>query len=96
MLTAFGNAFHRLWTQQPFAEALVGTVMAGGDNDTNAAICGALLGAAEGRDAIPPAWRAQVLSCRAVTANGLVHPRPAIYWADDALDLAEALLGVGL
>lgn len=94
VLTAFGNAFHRLWIGQPFAEALVETVMAGGDTDTNAAICGALLGAAEGRDAIPPAWRAQVLSCRAVAGRGVVHPRPADYWADDALELAEALLGV--
>ena len=94
VLTAFGNAFHRLWIGQPFTEALVETVMAGGDTDTNAAICGALLGAAEGRDAIPPAWRAQVLSCRAVAGRGVVHPRPADYWADDALELAEALLGV--
>jgi hypothetical protein len=30
----------------------VETVMRGGDTDTNAAICGALLGAVHGRDAI--------------------------------------------
>ena len=28
----------------------------GGDTDTNAAVAGALLGAAHGIDAIPPAW----------------------------------------
>jgi ADP-ribosylglycohydrolase len=34
-------------------EAAADTVMRGGDTDTNAAICGALLGAVCGRDAIP-------------------------------------------
>lgn len=92
VLTAFGNAFHRLWQEQEFADALTETVMSGGDTDTNAAICGALLGAAHGRDAIPQAWRLQVLSCRAVRGAGVMHPRPAVYWADDAMDLAEALL----
>ncbi|MEN9410729.1 MAG: hypothetical protein RL216_2703, partial [Pseudomonadota bacterium] len=92
VLTAFGNAFHRLWREQEFAAALTETVMSGGDTDTNAAICGALLGAAYGRDAIPLAWRSQVLGCRAVRGAGVVHPRPATYWADDAMELAEALI----
>jgi len=34
-------------------EAVVDSVMRGGDTDTNAAICGALLGAVHGRGAIP-------------------------------------------
>lgn len=92
VLIAFGNAFHRLWKEQDFASALTDTVMAGGDTDTNAAICGALLGAVQGRDAIPLRWRQQVLSCRAVQGRGVTHPRPPTYWADDAMDLAEALL----
>ena len=70
------------------------TIAHGGDTDTNAAICGALLGAAQGRDAIPLRWRQQVLSCRAVKGRGVTHPRPATYWGDDAMDLAEALLGI--
>lgn len=94
VLTAFGNAFHRLWSEQEFAEALTETVMSGGDTDTNAAICGALSGAAYGRDAIPQAWRSQVLACRAVRGEGVVHPRPAIFWADDAMELAEALIAM--
>lgn len=94
VLIAFGNAFHRLWREQSFATALVETVMSGGDTDTNAAICGALLGAAQGRDAIPQAWRAQVLGCRSVRGKGVAHPRPTDYWPDDAMDLAEALLVV--
>ncbi len=92
VLIAFGNAFHRLWVGQRFEQALVETVMAGGDTDTNAAICGALLGAAQGRDAIPLRWRQQVLGCRAVAMRGVQHPRPMDYWADDALELAEGLI----
>ncbi|WP_375572072.1 ADP-ribosylglycohydrolase family protein [Seohaeicola saemankumensis] len=92
VLIAFGNAFHRLWCAQDFDEALVETVMSGGDTDTNGAITGALLGAAYGRDAIPQAWRSQVLGCRAVQRAGVIHPRPVTYWADDAMELAEALI----
>jgi ADP-ribosyl-[dinitrogen reductase] hydrolase len=92
VLTAFGNAFHRLWAGQGLEDALVETVMLGGDTDTNAAICGALLGAAWGISAIPSRWVNRVLGCRAVKGLGVRHPRPNAYWADDALELAEALL----
>jgi ADP-ribosylglycohydrolase len=95
VLLALGNAFHRLGTGQQLASAVIETVAAGGDTDTNAAICGALLGAAQGREAVPLAWRRQVLACRAVQGDGVRHPRPAEYWGDDALDLAEALLATG-
>lgn len=96
VLLALGNAFHRLWSGQALAAAVVETVAGGGDTDTNAAICGALLGAAQGREAVPLDWRRQVLACRAVRGDGVAHPRPAHYWADDALELAEALLAVGV
>jgi ADP-ribosyl-[dinitrogen reductase] hydrolase len=66
--------------------------MAGGDTDTNAAIAGALLGATYGPECIPLAWRSQVLACRAVRGEGVAHPRPATFWGDDAMSLAEALL----
>jgi ADP-ribosyl-[dinitrogen reductase] hydrolase len=46
VLIALRNAFHRLLTGQSIEEALVETVVMGGDTDTNAAICGALLGTA--------------------------------------------------
>ena len=71
---------------------MIATVARGGDTDTNGAICGALLGAAQGREAVPLQWRNAVLTCRPVPAAGVRHPRPSIYWPDDALDLAEALL----
>ncbi|MCE6949945.1 ADP-ribosylglycohydrolase family protein [Cereibacter sphaeroides] len=92
VLTAVQNAFHRLLAGTLLEEALIATVAAGGDTDTNAAICGALLGAAQGREAVPLRWRNALLTCRPVRAPGVRHPRPAIYWPDDALELAEALL----
>ena len=68
------------------------TVAAGGDTDTNAAICGALLGAAAGRNAIPSRWVLPVLACRSTVDAGAPRPRPAAYWPDDIFELAEALL----
>lgn len=95
VLTAFQNAFFRLMSGQALGEAVGATVGCGGDTDTNAAVCGALLGSAQGRDAVPLQWRNAVLTCRPVRATGVTHPRPAVYWPDDALCLAEALLAVG-
>ena len=54
VLVAFRNALWQLLLAFNLEEALVDTVMRGGDTDTNAAICGTLLGSVEGRDAIPP------------------------------------------
>lgn len=90
---AFGNAFHRLWAGQRFEQAVVETVMSGGDTDTNGAICGALLGTDWGIREIPSARVRQVVGCRAVSHLTVQHPRPSLYWADDALALAEALVG---
>ncbi len=64
MLTALGNAFFHLATTADPVEALVRTIGAGGDTDTNAAVAGALLGAAEGRAAWPVRWSMPVLTCR--------------------------------
>ncbi|KUJ77849.1 hypothetical protein AVO44_15805 [Ruegeria profundi] len=95
VLTAFQNAFYCLMSKQSLRDAIVSTVACGGDTDTNAAICGALLGALHGRDAIPLQWRNAILTCRPVDADDIHHPRPKTYWPDDALDLAEALLVAG-
>ncbi|CUH46409.1 inositol monophosphatase family protein [Ruegeria atlantica] len=91
-LTAFQNAFFCLMSEQTLRDAVVGTVAFGGDTDTNGAICGALLGARQGRDAVPLQWRNSVLSCRPVAAVGVHHPRPQAYWPDNVLELSEALL----
>ena len=47
-------------------DAVSVSVSRSGDTDTNGAICGALLCAHEGREAIPRQWRNAVLSCRSV------------------------------
>lgn len=94
---AFGNAFHQLASGRTLEEALVDTVARGGDTDTNAAIAGALLGAVQGRDAVPAQWRKALLSCRPHRAfRGCDKPRPRRYWPVDALALAERLALVGV
>ncbi len=95
VLVALQNAFYQLLHAPSFEEGLVSTVMAGGDTDTNAAVCGALLGAVHGRDAIPLNWRQMVLSCRALPAARAARPRPPEFWPVDVLDLAELLLLAG-
>ncbi len=95
VLTAFQNAFFWLLRGTDFADAVIETVGKGGDTDTNAAVCGALVGAAQGRDAVPLHWRNAILTCRPVSVRGVHHPRPKRYWPDDALQLAEALVAAG-
>jgi ADP-ribosylglycohydrolase/fructose-1,6-bisphosphatase/inositol monophosphatase family enzyme len=90
---ALQNAFHQLLRASTIEDGVVATVRKGGDTDTNAAICGALLGAVHGREAIPVQWQGQVLSCRPMPGfPDVQQPRPAIYWPTDALVLAERLL----
>jgi ADP-ribosylglycohydrolase/fructose-1,6-bisphosphatase/inositol monophosphatase family enzyme len=91
VLVSLQNAFFYL-RHSGFEECLIATVAAGGDTDTNAAICGALVGAAVGRSAIPSRWILPVLACRSTVDAGAPRPRPAAYWPDDVLELAEALL----
>ena len=91
VLIAFQNAFRHLASGTPIEDALIETVSEGGDTDTNAAICGALLGATQGRSAIPVRWCTAVLACRPL-AESARQPRPARYWPDDVPLLAEALL----
>lgn len=96
VLTAFRNALWQLLHARNLAEAVVDTVMRGGDTDTNAAICGALLGAVHGRDAIPVQWVEALLNCRPAAGKPNVHhPRPECFWPVDALELAERLLVSG-
>lgn len=92
VVTAFHLAAYHLVRGTPFEEALIHTVGLGGDTDTNGAIVGALIGAAEGMSAIPERWIKPVLSCRAEAASGAMRPRPQEYWPVDVLELAEQLL----
>jgi hypothetical protein len=91
VLIALQNAFCHLAQGTPAEDALINTVGEGGDTDTNGAICGALLGAAQGRKAFPARWCMPVLACRTL-AKIAARPRPARYWPDDLPLLAEALL----
>jgi ADP-ribosyl-[dinitrogen reductase] hydrolase len=93
VLVALQNAFFQLLHTPNLEQGVVATVRAGGDTDTNAAICGALLGAVHGRAAVPAQWQRIVLTCRPMPGwPGVKQPRPAIYWPIDALILAERLL----
>ncbi len=93
VLTAFRNALWQLNHASDLEEGVVDTVMRGGDTDTNAAICGALLGAVHGRDAVPNQWAECVLNCRPEAGRPHVfQPRPECFWPVDALELAERLI----
>ena len=92
VLIALQNAFCRLKRDENVEAALVATVGKGGDTDTNAAIAGALLGAADGLRAFPRRWVLPVQACRPHSALGANKPRPTRYWPDDLAALAEALL----
>ena len=93
VLTAFQNALYELLHAPTLEEGVISTVQCGGDTDTNGAICGALLGAVYGRDAVPGQWVDCILQCRSTTET--TQPRPREYWSDDALELAEQLLSAG-
>ncbi len=97
VLTAFRNALWQLSHARNLEDALVDTVMRGGDTDTNAAICGALLGAVYGRDAIPAQWTECLMNCRPAAGQAHVRrPRPECFWPVDAMELAERLISSGL
>lgn len=96
VLKAFQNALYQLLHAPDLEQGVVDTVGRGGDTDTNAAICGALLGAVYGRSYIPEQWENCVLNCRPDPFDKqIVHPRPKVFWPGDALELAEGLLGHG-
>ena len=95
VLIAFQNALWQLLHAPNLEEGVVDTVMHGGDTDTNAAICGALLGSVYGRDSVPERWTEAILNCRPESGNPRVkQPRPKVFWPVDALELAEQLLSV--
>ena len=93
VLTAFRNALYQLLHAQSLEEGVVDTVMRGGDTDTNAAICGALLGSVYGRVAIPAQWTNRLLCCRPLDGlDGVLRARPQCLWPVDAMTLAARLL----
>ncbi len=96
VLIAVQNAWYQLLHAPSFEEALVDTVGSGGDTDTNAAICGALLGAVHGLNAIPGRWIDVIENCAPEAGKpGVNRPRPRVYWPNDAADLALRVLETG-
>ena len=94
VMIAFRNALWQMLNAPSFEAGVVDTVMRGGDTDTNTAICGALLGAVYGIDAIPSQWVDSILNCRPKAGNPSVYrPRPECFWPVDALELASRLFG---
>ena len=93
VLIAFQNAVWQLLHAPNLEEGVVDTVMRGGDTDTNAAICGALLGAMYGLKAVPTQWKEKVTACKPEQRPGVAHPRPKVFWPVDALELAQQLVG---
>jgi len=94
VLLCLHNAFACLLSGLGLVEGIRKSAMAGGDTDTNAAVTGALLGAACGEQALPPAWRAAILSCRPME-GACQRPRPEPLWPVDIPRIAERLLVLG-
>lgn len=96
VLVAFQNALWELLHAPNLEEGIVDTIMRGGDTDTNACICGALLGAVYGDSQVPERWLSGLQSCRPEQGRpGVARPRPTVYWPNDFLELAGELVAAG-
>ncbi len=94
VLLCLHNAFSCLLSGLGLVEGIRKSALAGGDTDTNAAVAGALLGAACGENELPSAWKAAILSCRPIEGTCL-RPRPEPLWPVDIPRIAERLLVLG-
>lgn len=93
VLIAFQNALWQLLNAPDLTGAISNTILRGGDTDTNAAICGALLGAVYGSKAIPTQWLDCIVNCRPEKGlEGVFRPRPQEYWPAKAPEYARQLV----
>lgn len=93
VLIALHNALWQLVHAESLEEGVVNTAKKGGDADTNAAVCGALLGAVYGIQGVPSDWVKSILDMRLeVGRKGIIKPRPLEYWPVDILELAQKLI----
>ena len=97
VLVALQNTLYQLGRTASFEEALVNIVMQGGDTDSNAAVCGALLGAVYGESNIPKEWIEVVMACKP-RFNVPVYKvaRPDVYWPQNIVRLAPRLVEAGM
>lgn len=86
---AFTHAFHQLLGRAGFRRAMLDTLALGGDTDTNACIVGGLIGALNGRDALPADALQAVLNCD----TGRGQSRPERFTARHVLFYLEVLAG---
>lgn len=90
---AWQNALWQLRHASSVEQAVADTISEGGDTDTNAAICGALLGAVYGASNLPSHWLSTLSACHPdVNEKRTRHPRDEEYWPCDVVSLAEQLL----
>lgn len=75
VLIAFQNALYELLHASTLEEGIIETLQCGGDTDTNGAICGALLGAVYGQEAVPRQWVEKIGQLYGKLAKGLANPR---------------------
>lgn len=92
VLLALHNAFYQLLHTESLEEAVVGTVMIGGDTDTNGAIAGALAGAVYGAAKVPQGWIDTLTTCR---FEGGVN-RPRRYLPAMAMERLQNMLDTSL
>lgn len=93
---ALQNALYYLRNAISPEDAVIATVMSGGDTDTNAAICGALTGACWGIEAFPEQWIKSIRACTPERIRQKARrPRPAVFSPSDFEELAEKLLSAG-
>lgn len=96
VVIALRNALYWLLSAQTPEEGIVETIMQGGDTDTNAAICGSLLGAVHGVEAFPSEWLTTLRNCRPRAGEARVrHPRPERYWPSNCIEISGRLLQAG-
>jgi len=97
VLIALHNALWQLVHSESLEEGIVNTARKGGDADTNAAVCGALLGAVYGIQGVPSGWVKSILDMRLEAGRrGVIKPRPRDYWPVDILELAQKLIDTNL
>lgn len=75
-----------------YEQAVLETLLKGGDTDTNAAIVGGLMGALHGVGAIPEYMSAPVLAFDPVKLAGKGHKRPEAYAGGRIPDLVSELM----
>ena len=91
VLIALQNAVYELLHAPGPREGIISTIRQGGDTDTNAAVCGALLGAVHGSGGFPAQWTDTLAACT-LRRGECTLPRPEVYWPTSLPALARELV----